>query len=395
MKAMQRVALAVTTLVILGLTLFPVAGAQEISRVSLSVTGLRGVADAIANVLLFVPFGAAAALVLRGWRPVAAGAVLSLCIELVQLWIPGRYTSPFDVVFNTLGTAAGATLVWSAGVWLRPGPRLGRLLAATSLAAGLAILAGGGALFHPSIPPGTLHGQWTAVFGDMARYEGIVSAASVGGLDAPSRRIRESAALRRALLEGELIRVEAEAGPPPAGLAPLFSIFDSDAVEMLLIGVDRHDLVIRYRMRATALRLDEPHFRALDALQGLEPGDPFAVEVWRPGAALCLRVSLPGSSRTRCDFGYTVGDTWALLLFPLPRPLPALMRVVWIGALLLPAGFWMPRAPATAAVAAVLAVIVLAAAPRFVGLLPTPSIQLAAAAAGIAAGYLVGRGVRG
>jgi hypothetical protein len=75
-------------------------------------TGWPNAADTIANVLLFLPFGAA--LCRRRLLEVFAIAfALSCTIELIQHWSIGRYTSPFDVLANTLGGLAGAVL-WKA-----------------------------------------------------------------------------------------------------------------------------------------------------------------------------------------------------------------------------------------------------------------------------------------
>ncbi len=74
------------------------------------------VVDAILNVALFLPIG----FLLRGlepagtrvgWRAVAAACALSTLLEFVQVFLPGRYPSPVDVVANTAGA-------W-AGVWIR------------------------------------------------------------------------------------------------------------------------------------------------------------------------------------------------------------------------------------------------------------------------------------
>jgi glycopeptide antibiotics resistance protein len=70
----------------------------------------------VGNVALFaLP---AAILWSFGWsllRTVAAGFVLSLGIELVQLAIPGRTTATADLLCNTLGAAVGWLM--AAAVW--------------------------------------------------------------------------------------------------------------------------------------------------------------------------------------------------------------------------------------------------------------------------------------
>jgi glycopeptide antibiotics resistance protein len=67
------------------------------------------VAEAVGNVLLFVPFGLLVGLVLRRrrWLALPLGSATSALIETVQLAIPGRWTTLQDWVLNTVGTAAG------------------------------------------------------------------------------------------------------------------------------------------------------------------------------------------------------------------------------------------------------------------------------------------------
>ena len=77
--------------------------------------GLPGAVDvvlveAVANVVMFVPFGVLVPLV-AGWRPgvvVGVGAAFSAAIELSQLvFFPERVATVQDVVMNTLGAALG------------------------------------------------------------------------------------------------------------------------------------------------------------------------------------------------------------------------------------------------------------------------------------------------
>jgi glycopeptide antibiotics resistance protein len=76
--------------------------------------------NAVGNVLLFMPFGAA--LCLRGLplrKTVRSGIAISVVVEITQLLIPGRTTSVDDVLLNTLGALLGHALVsrWAPAPW--------------------------------------------------------------------------------------------------------------------------------------------------------------------------------------------------------------------------------------------------------------------------------------
>lgn len=82
------------------------------------------------NVLAFVPIGASLAVLLRRrgagatlLRALAASALLSLSIEIVQLALPTRATDIDDLILNTLGAFLGALV---ALAWLRRRPRATR-----------------------------------------------------------------------------------------------------------------------------------------------------------------------------------------------------------------------------------------------------------------------------
>jgi glycopeptide antibiotics resistance protein len=76
------------------------------------------VAEATGNVLLFVPFGALAGALAgrrRWWVVLLAGSATSAAIELIQLAIPGRWTTLQDWILNTLGTGAGLVMLALVG----------------------------------------------------------------------------------------------------------------------------------------------------------------------------------------------------------------------------------------------------------------------------------------
>ncbi|MGY2130409.1 VanZ family protein [Blastococcus sp. SYSU DS0617] len=107
----------------------------------------RAQVEAVANVLLFVPVGALAALAFRRSGPVlplALAAATSVLIELAQTALPGRVPDLVDVAANTAGASVGVVLVTvrlavSRGDGRRPrrGLRLA-LLATPAVIAGLA-----------------------------------------------------------------------------------------------------------------------------------------------------------------------------------------------------------------------------------------------------------------
>jgi glycopeptide antibiotics resistance protein len=81
---------------------------------------LATLAGAGGNVLLFVPLGFLLPLLLprmaRPWRVLAAGAGVSLLVELEQLTMPGvRRADVNDLLMNVAGTALGWLLYALAG----------------------------------------------------------------------------------------------------------------------------------------------------------------------------------------------------------------------------------------------------------------------------------------
>ena len=108
--------LVVALLLIAVLTLVPTHGANHVElkpftdiRPALEhPRGTPGLAAEVGNVLLFMPLGLALFVRRRSLvQAAAAGGLLSVSIEIAQLWIPGRTTSFDDVILNTLGTVAG------------------------------------------------------------------------------------------------------------------------------------------------------------------------------------------------------------------------------------------------------------------------------------------------
>jgi hypothetical protein len=226
---------------------------------------------------------------------------------------------------------------------------------ALAAAAGLLLtLTGTALLLAPSPPASWYQIRWEESPGGLEPYRGRVSEATLGSMELPRQRIVDSEGIRAALLRGEWLRVEGVAGPPPGELSHLFSLHEIANREVLLVAVDGNDLVLRYRSRAGALRLDQPSHRLAGALAGIAPGDAIRILARRDATGLCARVN---DGETACGFGAGAARGWSFVLYSESFPLgfQRLLDFLWLLGLAMPAGFLLRTAAGTARVAGVLA----------------------------------------
>jgi hypothetical protein len=379
------VALAVAV-AICSVTLVPVGPGDSATEL-----GMHGptLADALRNLVLFAPLGAALALGGHGPRRIAVWALaLSASIEVVQLAIPGRWTALGDLIANTAGASGACALILARSWWLAPPPGTARALCALAALAVWVVPALTGYLFAPDLPAGQYYGGWTPQVGDLAIYPGRVLEARIGGVDIPvGGPAPDSASLRRALVAREPILLRWQMGAPPARLAPLVLIGGPDSEEVALIGVRRSDVLMRSWRRSARLLLEQPEWIWPGALANLHLGEIASLRVTpvRGGALL----SLDGRSERRARSG--PGHGWALL--GRDRWVPIALRpwfdALWLAVLCFPLGLWLPSGGWGAAIAA--------ASLAGLALVP-PAFGLASASLsdGIAAllGAIAGRAVR-
>lgn len=341
--------------------------------------------DVIVNVILFAPLGAALALNGRtGTRAVLMGGMLSCAVELAQIFIPGRDPSLGDVVSNTLGTAAGQLALWIAVRWLLPSPRAAARLSLLTAGLVLALFSTTARLLEPAIPVSGLHTWYTPDLPELEWYHGRVLRATLGPLTLRPTRAPDPAAIRGLLLGDAPLRIDANAGHPVRGLAPLFAILDDDVREVLLVGPDRGDLVFRYQLRASSWRLDQPDLRLHHAFASLNPGHALQIAIRRQGRGYCLSLNRVA----RCNVGFSVGSGWALLYYPRHFPTWAytLLEAGWVAGLVFPVGLWARRRPETALALAILGIGLFV---PFTGLIQTPPHQLVGAGVGLLLGRLL------
>ena len=385
--------LAVMVLLILWATLTPDYSEPLQPWTLCLLCSRRGLADILCNIILYGPLGACAALAgWRGWRVMLFAAVLSLGCESAQMFIPGRDPSVTDLSSNVVGAGAGLVLARTARWWLLPDPRRAGLLTLAGAVTAAGVFTLTGLLLVPSFPHSTYWVQWTPKLGHLEWYRGRVLQASLGGLDLPpDRPLPNSSEVRNLLLTGAPLRLTAVAGPPVPSLASLFSIADEHPHEIFLVGPDRTDLVLRYRTRAAAVRLDQPDLRLADLARPLAAGDSFTLRVWRDGAGYCVQLN----TAQACRNGFTIGDGWALLYYGSHWPAwyKELLRVFWVAFLLLPLGLW-GRRGWPSVVGGVSAAAGLVVIPALVRLEPTTASQLLGALAGVALGVGLQAGLR-
>jgi hypothetical protein len=222
-------------------------------------------------------------------------------------------------------------------------------------------------------------------------YAGRVLEADLDGMALPYGKLADSSAVGARLYGDYKLRVIAEAGSPPNGQAALLLVTDQEQREILLLGPDAADLVLRFRNRGQFLGLENARIRVSGALRGLAVGERIRLDAARNGGDLCLDVN----GRAHCGLGFTIGDGWSLLLSDhrLLAQHRQLLGAIWLGMLLFPLGYWgKPSKSIGAAWGAVIAAMLLA--PGTTGLLSTPLPQLVGAAGGAVAGSLAGRALR-
>ena len=182
------------------------------------------------------------------------------------------------------------------------------------------------------------------------------------------------------MLIGTMLRVEVVIGPKTQRLAPIFSVFDEHQREIFLVGAEGDDLVVRYRLRAAILRLDQPGLRLVDGLRDLGVGDTTTVAVRRTGSGFHL--STGGGLQSHA--GFTIGAGWTFLMFPerLPAAVVEFLNAIWVALLTVPLGFWGRQTWLTVLAASII-LATLVATPAVTRLMPTPGVQLAAALGGV------------
>ena len=372
------------TLLVVSATLTPSSsGSAGDSTPCLLICGSRGLADFLANVLLFLPVGASLGLLRMPLRWIGAVcAMMSLGIEVAQIGlIPGRDGNPADVVSNFLGGLAGGFvgLEFPRALQVSAPAALRRALFVAAAVLGVATATG--LLLAASVPHGAYGASWTTGGPGYAAYPGRVQQMSIGG-----RRVAEGPSSfgsfeKQALRRGDPLRLVLQVAPPQPGLGHILSLEAGDE-DVLFIGARSEDLILRYRSAAATLRLDQPALRLPQALSAREAGASLEIDVWRSGGRYCVRAG----PEHKCP-RFTAASGWVLLQHVGHFSDWARRRVdiAWLLLLCAPLGLWIRLRWESLAVLA-LAVTGLSALPPLVGLDGLSAVEWAAGAVGFLLG---------
>jgi hypothetical protein len=352
-RAGTRIA-GVALLAIAVLTLTPdlTAGIQEPSLCL--ICGPRGGEDAFLNLLLFIPFGFG--LRLRGisrWRAWVFTIATTVTVETLQIYIPGRDSTLGDVVMNSIGGLAGIILCDSARIWLFPSVRQAKWLLVSGSMAWLALVALGGWSMKPWLPAGPYFAQLAPDLEHIEVFEGRMIDARLGGdLLVPNVRLGDSVAIRDSILRGTL-RLQARVLPagPTYGLAPIVSIAGAREAEVVVLGQENRDAVLRVRLRSGELRMNiaEVAVRAFP-LAALSPHTGIAADTielrGEVSQGRLLRVgSASRGTRTSAELALNPFLLWSLVT-PGHHRSPGsfeLESMAWVAMLLAPLGYWAGR----------------------------------------------------
>jgi len=326
--------------------------------------GGTGGQDFVDNILLFVPFAFFLRLAgVRGWRVLAAAVAATVVIETMQLSvIPGRDASLGDVLSNSLGGLVGLLLADRGRALLFPAPLAARRLAIGTALGWLGVLGVTGWALHPSLLRGRpAIVQWAPRNPRWARFHGVVRDAALDGHTIPAGPLRFGSAaddhvhLAAVVENGNvrpsfapIVRVAAPGGP------------DGED-EIVALGEDGCDLALHARMRASDLRLRSPTVTvprvfpcgdASDAARGVAEGDTMALAGAADAAGrMWVAASRRSAGGAKAEehmevlrLAPTLG--WSFFLpwnYPFGRRAHWYLTALWLGGLLLPAGYWTAR----------------------------------------------------
>lgn len=355
--------------------------------------GSRGIADLILNVALFAPVGVL--LAFRRMRAVGATGVallLSAGIEAAQWFIPGREVNVRDVLANAIGSGLGAAMVLYGPGWIRR-PRAAAIGATVSALGAVAVVASVAPLLTPLPAPTRVFVGWNPRQDHLETWTGVVDGVEIGGVEVPEGAGVDGTPVTAALIDGAPILLRVRAGRPSRGLAGLFIVNDAETREILLLGAEREDLVVRFRRVSSILRLDTPTVRFRGALGGRAPGTTIEIRVDELPRRPCVVID----RERMCAPPTSAGGAWRFLAWrdDAPTALTRVLDGLALALLLTIPGLFLPaigRGPAAVVIGALAVALATVAVRAGLTLFALP--ELVGTLGGLMAGIVAARALR-
>lgn len=354
-RRLPLLAIVATVALIAGVTLLegvPPSKTEIVPPWYCLVCGSGGTADALLNIALFVPLGAALCWAgLGAMRSLVMAALLSTSVELAQATIiPFRYPALGDVVWNSLGGLFGAIGLLRWRTLLFPAPAQGRRLRRLACwGMGIAVTATVVA-FRPAVPMGHYQlREFDRCLPPASDRGPLLDRIRYGALPV-TRGVAIPAASLRAQWRASSLQVSGVT--TPASCDDVLSLVTSaSGSPKELFGLSRSvsGMSFRVRLRASDMRLRQP--AVLLPLEYLAIyGSTSAAIVGRfDHGRLSIDFDMAGTSR-RAELPLTPGFGWALF-YPfdeLFRLRDGRMNIAWMILLSLPIGFFTRVASAPA-----------------------------------------------
>lgn len=331
------------------LTLRPAHASSLNSHLCL-VCGAHGGVDILLNTLLFVPLGVGLSLSgLSVRNAVLFCFALSLSIEAAQAFVVrGRDSTLSDVVTNTLGGSIGFWSALTAPVWLAPSRKTAAWL--TALWGGIWVLIQVVSSYSvaPSLPTSQYYGDLAHPLGGRTMFHGDVASARIGAIPIPNGAFVDSRSIRQALLNGTPIEAVLRLDEPTPNFASIIRVADDKQRGLASIAENGDQLIFGIRTRASNLRLLEPAFALPGVFGELRPPADSATQTlvisagFRDGTVR-IAAQTPLALRElnlspRAELGWTVllPHQWYLGNGGIERT----ATFLWMGALLIPLGYW-------------------------------------------------------
>lgn len=342
--------------------------------------GDRALADAIVNVLLFLPLGVALG-VARAKRTARwlVPLTLSIGIEVAQVVIPGRFSTLSDIVTNTLGGVLGTGFAAAWRWWLLPAAATRRLWLGSGLAAATVALTA--VLLRPRSGPEANFAHFVPRFENLERWQGELRTVRIAGSSVSPGWLGDTSTLVRALAGGAALTLELVPSGTSHGLAPVFALTDPQRginAEVLALG---DAFLWRQRDNAAALRLESAATRFERLGSALPPDVAVGLTITREAQRRCLVIQ---GQDPRCVSFPGIGAAWRLLYAPDAWSVGRrrVLDLASLGLLLLPAALAAPAASGRSQILAAALVIATASAAQFLGPLSRPGLaELTVAAA--------------